>query len=128
MQYKTMFENEQTWLKASVWLLLDLIRFSKVNETSFEENESLIKPLNDSMDVDLPNSNPKEETKALVNKTVKSKELLNSQNEDQVVDNSFYQASFGQTLEWSSNFQKDSKFYKVCFVLYIFSHITKTHF
>ena len=123
-----MFENEQTWLKASVWLLLDLIRFSKVNETSFEENESLIKPLNDSMDVDLPNSNPKEETKTLVNKTVKSKELLNSQNEDQVVDNSFYQASFGQTLEWSSNFQKDSKFYKVCFVLYIFSHITKTHF
>lgn len=113
MQYKPMFENEQTWLKATVWLILDLIRFSKLSDTSFEASNSLIKPSNDNMDVDYSNSNPREESKSPIKKAGVKRELSNSQNEDQAIENSFYQASFGQTIEWSSSFQKDSKFYKV---------------
>ena len=126
MQYKPMFENEQTWLKASVWLMLDLIRFSKAYESSFDANESQIKPIDDSMEVDISNS--KEESKSLSKKVVMKREASNSQNEDQVIENSFYQASFGQTIEWSSSFQKDSKFYKVLVLHNSFSLTIKIHF
>jgi hypothetical protein len=41
------------------------------------------------------------------------KEPFPSQTEELALSNSLNQASFGETLEWSSSFQKDSRFYKV---------------
>lgn len=110
-----MFSNEQTWLQSTVWLLIDLIKFTNGNEigSSFDSNPSKLlnaKQLNTSMDIDVQEE-LKEESKS------QDKQMdinqLPSQIDEIALSNSLNQASFGETLEWSSSFQKDSRFYKV---------------
>jgi hypothetical protein len=112
-----MFTNEQTWLQSTVWLLIDLIKFTSCNEIGScldsNQNKNLrsnSRQLDASMEVDVQEG-LREESKSQERHL--DKEPLPSQTEELALSNSLNQASFGETLEWSSSFQKDSRFYKV---------------
>lgn len=120
LQNKGMFENERIWLQATVWLLLDLVRFSKSSDTNSAHEMASAKIASsgdklpdESMEVDGSQSPSKEESKSQGRRIYKAKDLKSSQVDETPFESSFNQASFGQTLEWSSGFHKDSKFYKV---------------
>jgi hypothetical protein len=113
MKYKNLFEDEQAWLKATVWLLLDISKHYKVIDRSSPSKPSRVDSKREDVsmdqedDMDVENDN-KEESKS------QSKSLMKeSQEEDPFPEQlSLNQASFGQTLEWNSTLQKDSNYYK----------------
>lgn len=111
MQNKSMFESEQTWIKTTVWLMLDLIRALKLSdEPPLDDHDLHMKMLGDADD---QAASVPEESKSQGRRPDKARALNSSQPDDMHLDNSLNRASFGQTLEWSSSFQKDSRFYKV---------------
>jgi len=66
MQNKNMFTNEKTWLQATVWLIIDLVRFSNTSDNdSAVENKS--HDNNTSVQIDYPKEESKSQDREMVN-------------------------------------------------------------